>query len=456
MERPAEARAGGGAVRRLRRWRGLIALGVFGVLLAYVLRFERGPIQEPGEAPTVGRLLGVRGDDVSGAWFDADSGRIEVRREGKRWMLVRPLRARCDRWEAERVTTQLLDQRVDGVLGKVDSLSQYGLDRPRFVVHLRTSRGTRSVCFGSEDPAGVSVYVREEGQPIVFLLPAYLVDDLRKKKGDEMRDKAVVDITTDKVASLSVETPSGRVEARKVRGDWELVYPGRQKADKAAVEDLLFKLTGIRATRFATPEELRKGTGLGSPQVVVAVTHADTGERQGVALGTKTSSGVYAKRLDDDEVLVLSAEVLKDLAKGPSDLMDKTIQPARMEEIEAVSIEGTHGHIELVRRGAEWRMVKPKAVSVRRDRVENALLWDLGEMKASKVLAEHGTNLRRWGLDKPWLRVDVTSRRYGIVALQFGKRQGDDVPVKTSRSEAVYAVSSWTADRLNLKAEDLR
>lgn len=455
MERSSRA-AASGIAKRAKRWRGLIALGVFGLLLAYVLKYERGPVPEPGESPTVGALLGLRGDDVSGAWFDSGAGRIEIRREGERWMLVRPLHARCDRWEAERVTTQLLDQRVDGVLGKVDTVSQYGLDRPRLVVHLRVRTGTRQICFGEEDPAGTSVYVRERGRGPVFLLPAYLVDDMRKKKAEEMRDKSVVDITTDKIASVAVETRSERVEARKVKDGWELTAPERRKADRAAVDDLLFKLTGIRAIRFATAEEVRRGTGLQSPQVVVTVKHADTGERQGVALGAKTSSGIYARRLDDNEVLVLSPDVLRDLKKGPADLMDKTIQPARMEEIDAVVIEGTSGRIELVRQGAEWRMLRPKAVPVRRDRVENALLWDLGEMKAGKVLAQRGGDLRRWGLDKPWLKVHVSSKRWGTVSLLFGKRPGEDVPVKSSRSETVYSVGSWMADRLNLKAEDLR
>jgi hypothetical protein len=438
----------------LRKWRGPIAAVVFVALLTYVLWFERGPVSKPGENPTVGEVINIRPSDVVGASFGSDDKSIEVARQGDWWRIVRPISARCDRYEAERVTSGLVDQRVDGVLGEVEKLSEYGLDKPRFKVVLKTRFGTRALLFGDKDPSGTSVYVKPEDLSTVFLLPAYTVEDLQRKKPQEMRDKAVVDTSVDKIRSVTIEGHGSRLEVCK-RGDkWVLSRPVSRDADDGAVDDLLFKLTGLRAEGFADSSKPLSEYGLDEPRLKVAVTVLGRREPLGVVLGKQSPNGIYAKRLDDSEVLLLKSDTLKDLEKRPIDLMDKTIQPAKAEEITGLSIAGSHGTIVLERRGSEWMMLKPKSSPADRSKVDNELLWDLGEMKAAKILSDRLLNPKQWGLDRPWLRIEVKTRG-GSRTILFGQKRGDEVPVRVIGDSMVYAVNSWVADRLNVKPDDL-
>ncbi|MGC8833982.1 MAG: DUF4340 domain-containing protein [Armatimonadota bacterium] len=451
---PEEKPGSLGFKRSLRKWRGPIAAVVFVVLLVYVLGFERGPVSKPGENPTVGELINVRPGDVVGASFGSGGKNIEVSRQGDWWRIVRPISARCDRYEAERVTSGLVDQRVDGVLGEVEKLSEYGLDKPCFRVVLKTRFGAKALLFGDKDPSGTSVYVKPEDLSTVFLLPTYTVEDLQKKKPQEMRDKAVVDTSVDKIRSVVIESRGSRLEVCKRGDEWVISRPLSRDADEGAVDDLLFKLTGLRAEGFADSSRPLSEYGLDEPRLKVTVAVSGRREPLGVVLGKQSPKGIYAKRLDDNEVLLLKGDTLKELEKRPIDLMDKTIQPAKAEEITGLSITGSYGAIVLERRGSEWRMLKPKSAPADRNKVDSELLWDLGEMKAAKILSDRLLHPKQWGLDKPWLWIEVRSGKTSRTIL-FGQKRGDEVPVMVRGDSMVYAVSSWVADRLNVKPDDL-
>lgn len=240
------------------------------------------------------RIVRFERDKVERVQIERGEDTMAFARSGSEWTIESPSKGRADYSAVEGLLTRLS---TAGMASIADSqpadLAKYGLDTPAMSITLGAGSSQTVLDVGSEE--GESQYARDRSRPMVFTLDKTLTtdltrsfDDYRKKDLFEFRpfnaDRVRVTRVTDGT-SKTYEFDKTRVNDND---QWRVAEDGGEArdADNAAVEDLLSKLTALRASSFA---DRPRATGLDRPVLAVSASY-DGGKFERVRVGQAGSA----------------------------------------------------------------------------------------------------------------------------------------------------------------------
>jgi uncharacterized protein DUF4340 len=467
----------------------LIAVGLLAVLGIWAWVFERGEVREPDQTPPVSEMVGMKPDDVTRVELLHDGQATVLAKtpptpssqggarggSGSGWRLEKPVQARADDAQVKQVLEGLLNGNVDQVMAeKVTDMKPYGLDKPAFQATLSDAKGHQKLLqTGSKDVRGFSVYARASDNPQLFLLSAYSIDNVVKKKPDDLRDKTVLALDPNSITHLSLQTPSQMVRAEKQGQKWQLTAPQAAPADADTVKAVLDQIKELKADRFEGAGVPASRCGLAPARLTVTLS-GPAGEK-GLLLGKATPDGkdVYAMRPGENEVFDLPKSAFDDLSKKPGDLRDKTLLSFKRDDATRITITSPAQTLELTHAGKDWNVASlqgsetanpkskiqnPKSKTplgkAAEDKV-STLLFTLEVVKGSRLVEEKPANLAKYGLDKPEMRVEVALPK-GPQELLIGKKtSATEYYARSNSQEAVFTVPDFTVTDLKVKPGDL-
>ena len=210
--------------------------------------------------------------------FEVVSGEriIGFARDGDDWRLDEPLQAAADFGTVEGLIGSLGSGRMRAVASEsADALDEYGLDAPAHTVALHAGSATATLHVGAETEDGTH-YAHDAARPLVFTVDATLVTNL-ERGADEYRRKDLFAFRAFNASRLEIERGDDTVvfEKRAAPEDgedaedtWELAAPESGSVPHDAMDDLLSKLSGLRAASFVAS---REEAGIGPEQVAATV-----------------------------------------------------------------------------------------------------------------------------------------------------------------------------------------
>lgn len=222
---------------------------------------------------------------------------VRLRKTEGEWSLVAPIEARADLG----VTDGLVGRLATGQMAAIeeesaaaDALAPYGLDEPRVTVTLGLGSSTAALLLGDTTPAG-TVYARDASRDLVFTVEESLAAAL-ERGADEYRRKNLFAFRPFNATALDVDIGGERwtfaleaADGEEESGVWRRTAPDAGDVERSAMDDLLAKLSNLRAESF---EASREGTGLDAPAAAVTVTF-DDGDQERVAVG-RAGDDVFA------------------------------------------------------------------------------------------------------------------------------------------------------------------
>ena len=230
-------------------------------------------------------LLEFTGPDVGGLVIEQNNAMIRFGKTEGEWRLVDPVGARADFGVVEGLvgrigSAEMLAVEQESIdIAQEANLEPFGLDNPRMTVTVETGDEDHVLLIGDESPAG-TVYGQDAARSIVFTMDAALFDDLARDAGS-YRKKDLFDFRPFNATTVTVVRnenthrfeKGSAAEDDSMNGDvWRRVEPDEGTVEQPAVDDLLSKLSGLRAESFI---ESRVGTGLDTPLAAVTVTFSD-------------------------------------------------------------------------------------------------------------------------------------------------------------------------------------
>ena len=210
--------------------------------------------------------------------FEVASGErtIEFAKDGDDWRLAAPLAAAADFGTVEGLIGSLGSGQMRAVASEsADTPDEFGLDAPAHTVSLHAGSATATLHVGAETADG-TYYARDAARPFVFTVDASLVTNL-ERGAEEYRRKDLFAFRAFNASRLEVERGDDAVvfEKRAAEEDdedaedtWELVAPEAGSVAHDAIDDLLSKLSGLRAESFLAS---RAEAGIGPEQVAATV-----------------------------------------------------------------------------------------------------------------------------------------------------------------------------------------
>jgi Domain of unknown function (DUF4340) len=364
-------------------------------------------------------LIDTKPDDLQKVEIlGGDQPLIFERRDGNRWQMTAPMDVAADPSKVETLAYNLkeLSRRPDSATLEPD-LSRYGLDHPERTIKLWGSATDAPLATLEIGRASLDRrYVRAGGSDGVEVVDARGLDLLRLPPV-RWRDHELFRVPSFEVDAVNLSSGGRDLKLRRGRGAWHVVEPIRLLASDARVDGLIADLGSLRVlddSRFfandVKPADLDR-YGLKTPALTIEVDSARVDRRRGshvlhVGKSVEGKEGlIYAKRGDQDDVVIVDQRVLKDLRPEPNSFRSPKvadITPARVIRIGVE--EGDGGTIEAARYGNDWAIVAPSTARGDRQAIQE-FLKSLDQLQTGIYL--NPRELADSGLDKPTLRLKV-------------------------------------------------
>lgn len=247
-------------------------------------------------------ILDIIRDEVDSLEIAGPGLDVRLRKEDGEWSLVAPIEARADPGVTDGLVGRLSNGRMSAIeeeSADAGALAPWGLDDPRLTVRVGLGSSAATLLLGNEAPDG-TVYARDGARELVFTVDESLASELEQGV-DEYRRKNLFAFRPFNATALEVEHDGERwtFALEEAAGEeetdaWRRTAPDAGDVERADMDDLLAKLSNLRAESF---EASRDGTGLDTPSAAIAVTF-DDGDRESVTVG-RTGVDVFAVSGDE-------------------------------------------------------------------------------------------------------------------------------------------------------------
>lgn len=218
-------------------------------------------------------------DEVQKITLDRGDGKaVELDREHEVWVIVKPAKYAADQAAVRQLLTGLVGSRIDEFVNdKPNSLSQFGLEKPRLTISVFVGKqaARQSLLFGAKQSAVEkdAIYVRRGESAPVYTVHSYAFSDVNKGLND-LRDKTLMAFDPSQVERVKISAGAkGFTLERSADGKWQVVE-GNSKvpAEVVEVEQFLDKLRDARGKSIVEdPVSDPKKFGMDAPIEVLTL-----------------------------------------------------------------------------------------------------------------------------------------------------------------------------------------
>jgi hypothetical protein len=373
------------------------------------------------------------------------------------WRIAQPIQTDADQSTADGIVDQLAAARIAQTeSGSADRRKAFGLDPPQASVEFQLANGSKhTILIGDKEFTGESAYTIVDNGQNVSLLPQ-LLSTSASKSLDDLRDRAVLHMDTEQVASFDLKNPAGDFMVSKDKDEWKFAMPAGSLAGKDDVDALLQAVANAKMVSVAseTPDNLAR-YGLAVPAITFTVS-GEKGAKSTLVVGKQDGTAYFARDPSRPMIFRLDGDVEKKLSEKFGDLRDKQVLHADIADTQRIQIQDAAGTFVLSRKpdnSDDWSFESPadrkgKPVSIWK------VLDPLGTMRAEEVIDHPAPDLLAQ-LSSPAVRLVLTGKDGKELNLRISKPSGDFVYAQASGDPALYKLKKESFDQLNLSAADL-
>lgn len=418
-----------------------------------------------------GRIFEFDRDKITAIDIKTPETKIDLRKDGPIWRVEAPVKDRADSGAMSSLLTSIEFLRSESTIdndGKgvtKDQLKEFGLSETQTKMTMVVDGKPVNLLFGKDTAIENRVYVMVEGSKSVEVVMNNLRNDI-SKKADDFRDKKLSDLSLAQVKKAVIKTQSGEIEVERQNDDWSLVRPLKARGDDSKIGDTLSQALTARVESFVADATKLSEYGLEQPRATITLTVEGQEQPQVLSIGGNPKAEadkekVYARLSSRDAVVILPKSIESLLTIKPNDLRDKKLVQFNEDIVDRITIEPAGKEkVVLARSGAKgWVRKDGEAESEVNTSQVTRLLGDLSTAEVVNFVADVATDLPKYGLDQPSIKVTLSSyssentaeTKAGekpIVTVLFGKEDGGNVYAKLDEEPFVVSTSESILDAI--------
>jgi hypothetical protein len=275
------------------------------------------------------------------------------------------------------------------------------------------------------------------------------------------QEKVFVGLETDKIDELQVKSEKGDTTSlKKANGTWQVTAPIAATADQSEASGITSSLGQIAVVRVIdeNPTDLKE-YGLATPRMEINFKAAGDKDFRKLYVGDKSPTGadLFARRNDDKKVFLIPAFQESSFNKGTFDLRDKTLWKFDREKVDNIDVTAAGKPLVITKATGDWKVSKPVEARADFGAVEG-LIGRLQSAQMKSIVTENATaaDLKKYGLEKPDVTVNVSAGSAKATLLVGGKAEDNTIYVRDASRPTVMTVESSLVDELKKGADDYR
>src|SRR2546423_5850454 len=432
-----------------------IVLAVF----AYVRWFE---LKQPGteEAKRQAQnIVNFERAKIDGVVIQNGDDKIEMRRRDSKWRLETPIKDQADGSLIENLLSDLENWQKDATISAKEieadksKLSEYGLNKPKLRLKLLGRDRPPEIFFGKDAALEGKMYVRLDDSKGTFLAAQTVKKDI-EKKAEEFRDRKLTDLSTAQISRVVLKSPVGEMELEKRNDHWEILKPLRARGDDQKIADLIAQVTTALIQQFVADDhgDLHP-FGLVEPRGAITLFTKDDKQGQLLQIGAisqKEKDQVYVRSASRGFVYTLP-KIEEVLNTKPDNLRDRHLVRIDTNILDRITIDAPgKGKIVLARKNENWTIASHNNVPANSGEIRR-LVDTLQNEQVTKFVEDVASNLPKYGLDNPQLRLTLSSfasentaetkaGEQPFATVTFGKIDGDNVYARLADEPFIVAI----------------
>jgi len=429
-------------------------------LFAFIKFYES---KQPGtrEAAEKGQyVVSFDSDKVTGIDIANKEDRIELRKQGSDWFLERPVKDRADSSAVEQLLSAIEYLKKDTALdAKSDQMKEFGLTNSQLRVRVICPGGPPEILLGNDAAVDGKTYLGIDRSNTVYVVDSSIKAQL-SKKADDLRDRRLTPLDGTLVDKFSIKTAAGLIEAEKLQGHWQLRKPINARGDDQKINDLIAQIVNTRIDTFVPGNGNPVAYGLEEPALTVTLFTTGAQKPEVLDFGRAADKEkVYARLESRNGIYLLSAKLEDALGKKPDDLRDRHLLRINFDIVDRINIEPAGKEkIVLARKQESW-VIKSLGDRPANSAAAGNLSSALQEQMVTAFVADVSSELAKYGLDKPQVKVtfssyasentpESTAGERPIETVAFGKFDGDNVYARLEGEPFIVSVNKAVLDSI--------
>jgi hypothetical protein len=418
------------------------------------------------------RVVEVDRDKINAVTIQNTDTKIELKKDANNaWQLESPVKDRADSMAINQLFTSIETLRHDAAIGAdgkgadKDQIKEFGVSKPDTRITFTSPEKSVELLLGKDAAVEGKVYARVEGANTIYVIPNDLKNQATKKV-DDFRDRKLTDLNTAQVNKIILKRGADELELEKKDQHWSLVKPLKARGDDSKIGDVVSQAVTARIDTFIHDDGNPATYGLDQPRATVSLFKEGSKEPVVLQIGgnpkeEKDKEKVYARLSTRDAIVLLPKSIEQLLQTKPNDLRDKHLARYETDIVDRVTIEPAgREKMVLARNGENWarKVDKDKELPVNSALVAR-LIEDLRTQEVTAFVSDVATDLPKYGLDQPALKVTVSSyasentaeTKAGerpIVTVHFGKVEGDNVFARVDEEPFIVSVAKKILDSI--------
>jgi hypothetical protein len=406
--------------------------------------------------------------DIRGLTIQNGEETIRLKADGDDWKMIAPWKDDADVGVVDQLLDALQGLHPDDIITdlgkgekKREALKDFGLNKPRLRLRLEGKRMPGELQFGQDAAVRGQCYLRVGDDDAVYVVSNDL-KNIVSKKAEDYRDHRMTPFLTTLINRAIFRVSGGEIELSKEQDNWLLQRPIKARASNDAVVDLLTKMNQMQIAKFVSDEKGSAATfGIDSPLRAVTV-FGEENNKVEIMVGNAVLSDphlIYAQLPERNSIVEVGKEFAALFDITPNDLRDRKVARLNADLIDRVTIEKP-GQSDLVlgRQENRWRFLNP-AQSLANARVVAALIQTLNEGEVTNFVSDTATDLSKYGLDRPKLKITFSSfssentaeanaGETVLATLAFGNSEGGLTFARLEQEPYIFSVSDQLVNEL--------
>ena len=409
---------------------------------------------------------------IDGVVIQNGDDKIEMRRRDHKWRLETPIKDQADGSLIENLLSDLENWQKDATISAKEietdksKLNEYGLSKPKLRLKLLGQDRPPEIFFGKDAALEGRMYVRLGDSKETFLASQTVKKDVEKKP-EEFRDRKLTDLSTAQVSRIVLKSPVGEMELEKRNDHWEILKPLRARGEDQKIADLIAQVTTAQIQQFVADDhgDLHP-FGLAEPRGAITLFSKDDKQGQLLQIGgipQKEKDQVYVRSASRGFIYTLPKKIEEVLNTRPDDLRDRHLVRIDTNILDRITIDAPgKGKIVLARKNENWTIASHKNVPANSGEIRR-LIDTLQNEQVTKFVEDVASNLPKYGLDKPQLRLifssfasentaETKAGEQPFTTITFGKIDGDNVYARLADEPFVAAIRRGLIDQISTDA----
>jgi hypothetical protein len=396
----------------------LVLLIIAVAMGAFIFGLDRWSRSTRERRERAAHVVRVTRANVQGFTIHDGDELIKVRTEGDAWKMIAPWQDDADAGIVDQLLDAIQSLRPEDVitdLGRGEKkrrmLQDFGLNKSRLRLKLDGKQMPAELQFGQDTAVQGECYLRITDDDAVYVVSNSL-KNIVSKKPEEFREHRMTPFLTTLINRAIFRVSGGEIELAKEQDDWMLVRPIKARASNDAVVDILTRINQTQIAKFVSDDKSNPGSfGLDSPSNVITL-FGDEQKNFEIDIGSAVPSrpdSVYAGLPQRNSVVELSRAFANLFNITPNDLRDRKIARLNSDLIDRVTIERPdQSKIVLGRDENRWRFLSPVSGPANSENIIR-LIQELNDGEVSEFVSDTATDLTKYGLDQPRLKISFSS-----------------------------------------------